>query len=140
MDGGGLTDDNDDGGAKWSRGAPTREVAGLDGLTIGARRRGGRDWIPARQRPDAVVAAASRLGGFVSGGRSRMRLASARGNPPGLLARGLFPREKRRETGYEPRVGGLPKSIKIWPGGDWLREIAGIPPEIWTAKVALIES
>ena len=68
-----------------------------------------------------------------------MRLVSARGNPPGLLARGLFPRGKRRETGCEPPVGGLPKSIKIWPGGDWLGEFAGIPPGIWAAKGALKE-
>ena len=78
MDGGGLTDDNDDGGAKWSRGAPTREVAGLDGLTIGARRRGGRDWIPARQRPDAVVAVASRLGGIASRERVGETLPASR--------------------------------------------------------------
>ena len=59
------------------------------------------------------------------------------GNPPGLLARVLFPRGKGRETGCKPRVGGLPKSTQFWHGGDLHGEFAGIPLGIWAAKVGL---
>ena len=36
MDGGGLIGDNDGGGAKWSRGAPTREVAVAEAAEAGS--------------------------------------------------------------------------------------------------------
>jgi hypothetical protein len=152
VDGGGLTGDNDGGGVKWSRGAPTREVAAAEAGSPLARGGGaaetgyrhGSDRMPGRGRPDAVVAAASRLGGVASRRRSRARLASTRGNPPGRTSRGFLPRGKLREAGCDPRLGGLPKGAQIWPKGgwhraDWPREKAGIPPGNWAAKVGLRE-
>jgi hypothetical protein len=71
VDGGGLTGDNDGGGVKWSRGAPTREVAAAEvgsplargggAAETGYRR--GSDRMPGRQRPDAGVGAAGCCGG-----------------------------------------------------------------------------
>jgi len=54
----------------------------------------------------------------------------------------LLPCGKRREAGCDPRVGQLPKSTKIWPGGDWHgadwpREISGFHAGKTTAKVGL---
>jgi len=77
VDGGGLTGDNDGGGAKWSRGAPTREVTVVEAAEAGSplargegvtemRYRSGSDRMPRRRRPDAGVETASRLGSLAS--------------------------------------------------------------------------
>ena len=81
--------------------------------------------------------------GYASGGRGEeLRERSARGNPPGLITRGFLPHGKRGEAGCDPRVGGLPKGVNIWPredwhGADWPREKTEIPQGIWAAKVGL---
>jgi len=67
VDGGGLTGDNDGGGAKWSWGAPTREAVAAEAGSLLARGGGaaetrcrrGSDRMPGQWWPDAVVAAAS---------------------------------------------------------------------------------
>jgi hypothetical protein len=73
---------------------------------------------------------------------SRERRGQGRGNAPGLMTRGFLPRGKRRETGFCPRVGVLPKSAADWCRENsrvvsWPGEVAGNPPGSRASKVAL---
>ena len=96
---------------------------GWGGLTVGVteamRRPGSGDGLPGRRRRDAGAATASRREDLRERRKLRGSRAVATGNPPGLTSRGFLPRGKRREAGCDPRMGGLPKCAKIWPGGDW---------------------
>ena len=68
MDGGGLTREV----AAAEAGSPLARVEAM------RRWRGGRDGIPGRRRPDAVVAVASRLGGIASRERVGETLPASR--------------------------------------------------------------